>query len=578
MFGGILSVMIKKHLLNKLLRPKSKWQTELDSYNKKFTEPFGEKTAEGESNIILSENLCISVNDRKIRHNANAVVIGGSSMSRTFNFIGAGLLQANCSYAITDPDGILYENFGRYLEYMGYKVRCLDLVHIGKGNRYNPFAYIRCDKDIETLSFALLGAANSSGRQDRDPFLEKSERSLLAALIAYVRYYTTQESHNFSKVIELLHTAEKENEYSAKIHLDDIFEQIERNDPQAFAVKNYKTFCEHTCISPKRIIDSCIERLQAFDLKEIASLTKTDDIDLDTIGDEKTALFVIVPSGDRTFNFLATMLYSQLLQRMDDYCRETAGFSRLVKDSEGRVVKTYRAISEENAAIKKAEAEDFLEKAKNGRILYNEQLERYEILTSEDELIAFRGSRKEAEKEFAYLKNGKVVCNDQYRLPIHTRLIFNDPYKYEIPNMEIRVATIRKLNATITFVLSSVHAIKDIYKEDDWNDIAGLCDTIVYMGGGADRDTCEWIFDKIGKNPDSIIINNQEEMIIHKKKDPSIWVQPTVKIRSSENLRTLPEDKCLVIRRPLNDVYADKKYDYTKHPNWKLVQSLPQRQ
>lgn len=565
---------MKKHLLDKLPKLKSKWQTELDSYNKKFTEPFGEKAAVGESNIILSENLCISVNDRKIRHNANAVVIGGSSMSRTFNFIGAGLLQANCSYAVTDPEGILYENFGRYLEYMGYKVRCLDLVHIGKGNRYNPFAYIRCDKDIETLSFALLGATDPSGRQDRDPFLEKSERSLLAALIAYVRYYTTQESHNFSKVIELLHIAEKENEYSAKIHLDDIFEQIERNDPQAFAVREYKTFRGYTYISLKKIIGSCIERLQAFDLEEIVSLTKTDDIDLDTIGDEKTALFVIVPSGDRTFNFIATMLYSQLLQKMEDYCRETAGFSRLIKDSEERVVKTYRAISEEDAAIKKAEAEDFLEKAKNGRVLYNEQLERYEILTSEDELIAFRGSRKEAEKEFAYLKNGKVVCNSQYRLPIHTRLIFNSPYlTYEIPNMEIRVATIRKLNATITFVLSSVHAIKDIYKEDDWNDIAGLCDTIVYMGGGADRDTREWIFDKIGKNPGSII-NNQEEMRIHKKKDLSIWVQPTVKISSSEDLRTLPENKCLVIRRPLNNAYADKKYDCTKHLNWKLVQSL----
>ena len=567
-------------MLDKLLRPKSKWQTELGSYNKKFTEPFGEKNAVGESNIILSENLCISVNDRKIRHNANAVVIGGQSMSRNLNFIGAGLMQANCSYTVTDPDGILYENFGRYLEYMGYKVRCLNLVHMEEGNRYNPFAYIHSDKDINILALALLNASKASEDYDYgDPFLEKPEYSLLAALIAYIHYYMAPENHNFSKVMELLHTAEKKNEYSAKIHLDDIFEQIERNDPQAFAVKNYKTFRGHTYINPKKVIDSCIERLQAFDLKEIASLTETDDIDLDTISDEKTALFVIVPSGDRTFNFLATMLYSQLLQRMEDYCRETAGFSRLLKDSDGRVVKTYRTISEEDAAIKKAEADDFLEKAKNGRILYNEQLERYEILTSEDELIAFRGSRKEAEKEFACLKNGKVVCNDQYRLPIHTRLIFNDPYlTYEIPNMEIRVATIRKLNATITFVLSSIHAIKNIYKEDDWNDIAGLCDTIVYMGGSADRDTCEWIFNKIGKNPGSIIINNQEEMIIHKKKDLSIWDQPTVKIRSSEDLRTLPEDRCLVIRRPLNDVYADKKYDHTRHPNWKLVQSLPQRQ
>ena len=182
----------------------AKWMQALDRYNEKFTEPFGKRTHEGTNNMIFSQDVFMSMNNQKIRRNMNVFVIGGSGAGKSFNFVGPNIMQHNCSYIITDPSGGLYREYGSFLEYMGYKIKCFNLTHMEKGNHYNPFNYIHGDKDIEILVTTLISNTTPPDSKGGDPFWEKSETALLIALIAYLYHYTTKDCQNFSGVMRLI--------------------------------------------------------------------------------------------------------------------------------------------------------------------------------------------------------------------------------------------------------------------------------------------------------------------------------------------------------------------------------------
>lgn len=551
----------------------AKWMTALDRYNEKFTEPFGKRTHEGTNNMIFSQDVYMSMNNQKIRRNMNVFVIGGSGAGKSFNFVGPNIMQKNCSYIITDPSGGLYREYGSFLEYMGYEIKCFNLTHMEKGNHYNPFNYIHGDKDIEILVTTLISNTTPPDKQGGDPFWEKSETALLIALIAYLYHYTAKDCQNFSGVMRLMRAANiDENDSSAKSPLDYIFEEVEKYDPESFAVKQYKTFKMGAGKTLKGILISCAVRLQAFDLQDVATLTDTDDIDLDSVGDKKTALFIIVPTGEKTFNFLAAMMYSQLFQRTYDYCENTAEFSQLVLDGDRQIIRTYRASSPDDAIIKRAEAEAFLERAKQGRVQYNDSLKWYEIVTPEGEMVTYRGSQEEADKELEFIRAGEVIGNNKQsnhgqRLPVHTRLLLDEFANIgKIPEFDQKVATIRKYEISVSIILQSLAQMQKMYK-DDWSDIAGNCDTTIYLGGGADTVTAEWVSKLLGK--ETRVISGTS---LGKSGSTSLNRQ-AIELYSPAELRTMPEDECIVIMKSM-DAYKGKKYRALDHPQRALVESL----
>ena len=502
----------------------SKQITDLNEYNRKFTEPFGETSHDGKNNMILSQNIFMSMDSRKTRQNMNVFVIGGSPACRSFNCIGPNIMQANCSYVINDIGGGLYKEYSGFLEYMGYKVRCLNLINTEKSFHYNPFVYIRSDAD---------------------------------------------------NVIQILRAAAMDkNADSGKSELDRIFETIEQSDPESFTAKCCKTF--KLCAGRKRkgIFSSCIARLQAFDFEDTAHLTDTDDIDLDSIGDEKTALFVIMPASEDHLNFLAAILYEQLFQRTCDYCENTAEFSQLVMDADRQVVRCYSAGSPEESKRRAKEAEAFLERAKNGHIQKNEILERYELVTEDGELFGYRGSQEEAEKALMLIKDGGCVMPNSIQpnhgqcLPIHVRLMLDGiTYAGKIPEFDQKVAIIRKLEMSVTIAVHSLAQIQELYK-DGWSDIIGNCDTMIYLGGDTDAVTTEWTAKLFNRQCETITNINRGKI-----RKSILPYRNRTESYTSEQMKTLPEDECIVMLRSMYP-YRDKKYKAADHPARKLAESL----
>jgi hypothetical protein len=575
-FFTILNMIIRylqRHYDPDTVQGDAKWLTDLDDYNKKFTEPFGSTDNSGKNNMIFSQDLFMSMNNSAIRRNMNVFIIGGSGSGKSFNFVGPNLLQANCSYAITDPSGGLYEEYGSFLEYYGYKIKCFNISHMEKSSHYNPFNYIHSDKDIEILVTTLISNTNPPDKQGGDPFWEKSETALLNALIAYLHHYTEPHQQNFSNVMRLMLAADiDENDSSSKSPLDYIFDEIAQSDPESFAAKQYGLFKMGAGKTLKGILISCGVRLQAFSLSDVALLTDTDDIALDRIGDEKTGLFIILPTGDKTFNFLASLMYSQLFQRVYDYCENTAAFSQLIIDGDGQLVKTFRADSEEDSIQKAAEAQEFFQRACEGRIVYNKQFDWWELRTQADELVFYRGTEELALRALYLLRQGGVKANSTQsnrgrRLPIHLRLLLDEFANIgKIPEFEQKVATIRKYEISVSIILQSLSQMKNLYK-DNWSEISGNCDCTIYLGGGADTETTKWISELLGKETRAVVNTS-----FGKSGSMSVNRQG-VELFASYQLRTMEEDDCIVLLKSMY-AYKGKKYKTTNHPEHPLLESL----
>jgi len=575
-FFTILNMIIRylqRHYDPDTVQGDAKWLTDLDDYNKKFTEPFGSTDKSGKNNMIFSQDLFMSMNNSAIRRNMNVFIIGGSGAGKSFNFVGPNLLQANCSYAITDPSGGLYKEYAPFLEYYGYKIKCFNISHMEKSSHYNPFNYIHSDKDIEILVTTLISNTNPPDKQGGDPFWEKSETALLNALIAYLHHYTEPQQQNFSNVMRLMLAADiDENDSSSKSPLDYIFDEIAETDPESFAAKQYGLFKMGAGKTLKGILISCGVRLQAFSLSDVAMLTDTDDIALDRIGDEKTGLFIILPTGDKTFNFLASLMYSQLFQRVYDYCENTAEFSQLIVDGEGQLVKTFRASSEEESVEKAAEAQEFFQRACEGRIQYNRQFEWWELRTQADELVFYRGTEELALRALYLLRQGGVKANATQsnhgqRLPIHLRLMLDEFANIgKIPEFEQKVATIRKYEISVSIILQSLSQMKNLYK-DNWSEISGNCDCTIYLGGGADTETTKWISELLGKETRAVMnasFGKSGSMSINRQ---------GVELFTAPQLRTMDEDDCIVLLKSMY-AYKGKKYKTIDHPEYPLLSSL----
>ena len=295
----------------------AKWNKNIKGYNRIYTDPQDSPNSDGEKNMILTNDVFLSLDTRQTRRNNNVMVVGGSGAGKSRFFVKPNLLQANCSYVITDPAGELLETQAGFLERQGYKIKCFNLVEMKHSNCYNPFNYVRDDLGVLILINCLIKNTNPDGKSGGDPFWEKSETALLQALMFYLIKYRPKEEQNFTSIMKLLRAAEvDENNPNVKSPLDRIFDEVAKRDSNSIALKQYMTFKMGAGKTLKSILISCSVRLTVFNMKEIENLTGTDDIDLGTIGDEKQALFIVIPAADSTYNFLVSMMYSQLFETL----------------------------------------------------------------------------------------------------------------------------------------------------------------------------------------------------------------------------------------------------------------------
>ena len=269
------------------------------------------------SNKVFSQNVRMGLDGKKHRRNLNTVVIGGSGAGKTRYYAKPNIMQCNTSYVVLDPKGEIIKSVGHMLEDEGYEIKVIDLIDMSKSLGYNPFHYIQSDKDVLKLITNLIRNTTPKGSSTNDPFWEKSETALLEALMLYLYHYAPEDEQNFTMVMEMLNYAEvKEDEDDYESPLDELFKRLETIDSNSLALKQYKIYKQAAGKTAKSILISVGVRLAAFNLEELASLTRYDEMELEQIGERKTALFAIIPDNDSTFNFVIGMLYTQLFQML----------------------------------------------------------------------------------------------------------------------------------------------------------------------------------------------------------------------------------------------------------------------
>ena len=266
---------------------------------------------------IFTQNVRVSYNSRKHRRNLLSMVVGGSGAGKTRFYAKPNLLQANTSFVVLDPKGELTRDTAYMLENLGYEIRVLDLINMDKSYCYNPFAYLRTDNDVQKLVTNLFKATTPKGSQSQDPFWDTAASMLLLSLIFYLKYEAPEDEQNFPMVMEMLRAGEvhEDDDYYPS-PLDQLFYRLEMREPDHIAVKYYKDYHSGSAKTLKSIQITLAARLEKFNLEAVAKLTATDELDFTSLGERKVALFAIIPDNDTSFNFLISMLYTQLFQQL----------------------------------------------------------------------------------------------------------------------------------------------------------------------------------------------------------------------------------------------------------------------
>lgn len=269
------------------------------------------------NNKILTRNVEIGLNGKKHRRNLNVLVCGGSGAGKTRFYAKPNIMQCNCSFVTLDPKGEILRDTGYLLEQKGYEVKVLDLINMDKSHCYNPFVYLKSDNDVQRLVTNLFKSTTPKGSQSNDPFWDTAASMLLLSLIFYLWYEAPEEEQNFTMVMEMLRAGDvKEDDDMYSSPLDLLFERLEEKNPEHIALKYYKDYHSGSAKTLKSIQITLASRLEKFNLRSLAMLTMTDELDLPSLGEKKTALFALIPDNDTSFNFIVSILYTQLFQQL----------------------------------------------------------------------------------------------------------------------------------------------------------------------------------------------------------------------------------------------------------------------
>ena len=268
-------------------------------------------------NKILTQNTAIGLDGRVHRRNLNILCCGGSGAGKTRFFAKVNVINANTSFIVLDPKGELLRDTGNLLKAKGYEIKVIDLINMEKSDCYNPFVYIKDDNDIQRLVTNLFKNTTPKGSQSQDPFWDQAASMLLKALISFLHYEAPPEEQNFSMVLEMLREGDvSEEDENLESPLDRLFNELEVNKPNHIALKYYRSYHKGSGKTLKSIQITLLARLEKFDLTSLASMTQTDEMNLTSIGEKKTAVFAVIPDNDSSFNFIVGMLYTQLFQQL----------------------------------------------------------------------------------------------------------------------------------------------------------------------------------------------------------------------------------------------------------------------
>ena len=295
---------------------------------KKDIEPYMDEKFQ--NNILLTQTERLTMNGRpanpKYARNKNVLVIGGSGSGKTRFYVKPNLMQMHSSYCVTDPKGTIVIECGKMLEDNGYEIKILNTINFKKSMKYNPFAYLRSEKDILKLVQTIIANTKGEGEKSGEDFWVKAEKLYYTALIGYIFYEAPREEKNFATLLDMIDASEvREDDETYMNPIDRLFEALEKREPTHFAVKQYKKYKLAAGKTAKSILISCGARLAPFDIQELRDLMKEDELELDTLGDRKTALFVIISDTDDTFNFVVSIMYSQLFNLLCDKADDEYG-------------------------------------------------------------------------------------------------------------------------------------------------------------------------------------------------------------------------------------------------------------
>ena len=582
---------------------------ELKKYNIKFSAPLGKEENNGFNNMIISRDIRLAIDNKGTRRNCNILVIGGSGAGKSRFFAAPNILQYNTNFVITDPSGEMLNDYGKALEDNGYAVKVFNLTDVYRSNRYNPFHYIYEEKDVFILVNTLIKNTTPPDSHAGDPFWENSEKLLLTALILYIRHTYKPEERTFTNMLKLINLANIDENDTTKTEspLDILFEDLRKTDKENLAVKQYDKFKLGAGKTLKSILISVGVRLQTFDLADIKYLTMTDDFQFERFADTKQALFVIIPTADTTFNFLVSLLYSQLFSTLYKYAETNCEFgwaAELDKYTNLRVFQAKNKADTENA--QKA-ANQFVNDVKRnvfvgyindeGKFIKNKihpEKKLFYVYTGADlkrfteqvnkvkkqgykdtklavyvqyhkpEPVGWRGTIDDTKEFLKKLKN-ITLKQCERRCPNHVRLILDEFANIgQIPDFDQKLATMRKYEISCSIILQALSQLKDIYK-DKWNTIVANCDTKLFLGSD-DSETIEWLLKMLGKKTTAV-----ESMSFQVNGGGSTSInRSSLELMTIDQVSMMQDDECLVRIRGVRPYYG-KKFELTLHPNYKYA-------
>ena len=437
-----------------------------------------------ENNVLLTQTERLMISNRpkdpKNARNKNILVIGGSGSGKTRFFAKPNIMQLHSSYVITDPKGSLICEVGQLLQRAKYRIKVLNTINFSKSMHYNPFAYLRSEKDILKLVNTIIVNTKGEGAQSAEDFWVKSERLFYSALIGYIFYEAPEEEKNFTTMLDMINASEaKEDDSEFQSPVDLMFARLEEKDPEHFAVRQYKKFLLSAGKTRASILVSCGARLAPFDIRELRELMEYDEMELDTLGDRKTALFLIMSDTDSTFNFVIAILQAQLFNLLCDKADDVYGG----------------------------------------------------------------------------------------RLPVHVRCILDEFANIgQIPQFDKLIATIRSREISASIILQSQSQLKAIYR-DNADTIVGNCDTMLFLGG-KEKTTLKEISEILGKETiDSFNTSeNRGKEISHGLNYQKLGKE----LMTQDEIATMDGGMCILQVRGIRPFFS-KKYDITKHPNYKYL-------
>lgn len=548
---------------------------ELREYNLKFSAPLKQERNDGFENMIISKDIYLAIDNQGTRRNCNILVIGGSGAGKSRFFASPNILQYNANFVITDPSGEMLRDYGKALEDNGYNVKVFNLTDVYRSSRYNPFHYINDEKDIFTLVNTLIKNTTPPEAHAGDPFWENSEKLLITALVAYLWHVSEEKDQTFTQVVKMINMAKvDENDDSQQTPLDLLFEELRSMDPENLAVKQYDKFKLGAGKTLKSILISVGVRLQSFDLEDIQYLTAKDEFHFESFADTKQALFVIIPTADSTFNFLVSLMYSQLFSSLYTYAETRAEHSWTAKTSKYDIVKVEQAYSKEDSERAENVINEYVAKVKKGLdIEYDEVKKLYKIYTKKDkngdrELVAWRGTKEMAEEYVGQLKNIKAEKMPCARCPYHVRLILDEFANIgQLPDFDQKLATMRKYEISCSIILQALSQLKDIYK-DKWNTLTANCDTKLFLGCD-DTETIKWMTEMLGKRTTTVENTSYQS----KGEGSTSYNKDSQELLTIDQISMMADDECIVRIRGVRP-YFGKKFELTEHKNYPYAKSV----